>query len=345
VSKPIKTTRSQDQPQPQEAISTTQAEPERAAVTPEVDEPEIDVTTWGIIKSWFRWLRWGRWVRVVGGVAAVYLAVVIITGLAIYIFGWRGAWADAVSEVAYYPVISVNGQTADYHRYYVLDRAERVSATGSSFTSAELNTQALASLKQQLVIAAWAKSHNITVSGSEASAAVSAQLAAMGTTKAALATIHKQYGYNRAEYTSWTAGQLLQAKVVTALAIDPSYQNQLRTEAQAILKQAEAGTDFNTLASQYSQDVTGVLAGDQALIPSTSLPTAVAKVATGLQDGQVYTGVVEASGNWYLVKRVQTTSGVVMVRIIELKPSLGDWLTGQLATAHVRQLMPVNHAR
>lgn len=311
------------------------------------EQPQIQAASWQA-RVWsnsaavYRWIR-REWRQVSAGLLIAVVAIVALASLGIYGLGWQNWFTGAVSAVVPFPAAYSGNQAVSYRSYYrreSLLRAEAVKAAATVSTK-ELGDEALGQLMSEQVIAGYAKQHNISVSDAEVNAKLQAIFSADGGEKAAAAQLKATYGVREGQYRELLAMRLLQAKVEASLQDSSASRQAASDKAQSILKLAKSGTDFDQLASRYSQDLSGTQSGQAALRPVSSLPAPAQVAVVKLADGQLYDGVISSGTSYYLLKRVATVNGVPMVRQIVI-PSAGldEWLSGQMAGKKQVKLLP-----
>lgn len=295
-----------------------------------------------VARQAWTWIR-REWRQAGTGLLIAAVAIVALASLGIYGLGWQNWFTGAVSAVVPFPAAYSGNQAVSYRSYYrreSLLRAEAVKAAASVSTK-ELGDEALGQLMSEQVIAGYAKQHSISVSDAEINAKLQAIFSAEGGEKAAAAQLKATYGVSESQYRELLTMRLLQAKVEASLETSSGARQAASDKAQSILKLAKAGTDFDQLASRYSQDLSGTQSGQAALRPVGSLPAPAQVVVVKLSDGQLYDGVISSGNSYFLVKRVSTVNGVPMVRQIVIPAAgLDEWLSQQMAGKKQVKLLP-----
>jgi hypothetical protein len=272
---------------------------------------------------------------------AAAFAITSITGLGIYFLGWQNPLSGVVSAAVPFPAGYIDGHMMSYHDYYKSVSMQKtynktLAKNGQQlFPESSIDMQAIASLEKSALISAWANEHNISVSSTEADAAVKKTFASQGGEKKFLQSMKLQYGTNRRDFVKSTREALLQQKVEAAMIADPTMHQDLTHHVNEVLLQANSGKDFDSLAAQYSQHPTRLMTGDEALVPLSALPAKVAHYVSELKDGDIGSQSIQNNGSYYIVKRVTTDNGI-QARIIVLQPkSVLQWVAEHTAGAKV----------
>ncbi len=288
--------------------------------------------------------------RKVTAVTAVALMVaagfaILTATVGIYLLGWQNDFAYRMSRILPIPAAYVNRTPVSVYDYLLNLRSQakyfEIHKVNQKLTAKQQNEQAMAESANQALISAWARSHHIELTDQESTKALDGLYKDGGGKKKALSDIKKQYGLDSFEFSYRAKQQLLDQKVTLALQQDPTLVKQSQDQAASLLQKLKQGADFTNLQQLYSQDVSATKTGDAMLVSAGNLPISVADAVTAVADGQLVTGAVTAKGNTYILKREKTVDGVVLARIILLKPpTLARWLAAQSQTAHILKLLP-----
>jgi peptidyl-prolyl cis-trans isomerase C len=111
------------------------------------------------------------------------------------------------------------------------------------------------------------------------------------------AQVREFYDKNPDEFSGVRASHIL----IRPEGFDEASKNTARTAAEAVLKQAKAGTDFAELAKKHSSDGSAQQGGDLGFFTKKSMVPEVSKAAFALQPGQV-SDVVETQFGFHLIK-------------------------------------------
>lgn len=266
----------------------------------------------------------------------IVLVAIIVTAiagaLAIYALGWENRFTRWVASYVPYPAaVSLHGFVY-YSDYAGAVEQIKVYAgqTGMKIDDKTRNQQAMSQQLNNLAVELLAAQKKVTVSAADVTKEYNRIVQAYGGEKPALDLLRSQYGMSKSAYRNLIRVQLLYQKTEAAWAADTTSMDDAKSQASDILRQAAGGADFDALAARYSQDTNTAAAVDAATLPGN-----VAAAAGAVKDGELVDRPLEADDAFYVVKRIKTDGGKVMVRGIVIKPvSFGKRLSDKLAAVH-----------
>jgi peptidyl-prolyl cis-trans isomerase SurA len=83
----------------------------------------------------------------------------------------------------------------------------------------------------------------------------------------------------------------------------------IQTKAEAVLKDAQSGTDFTKLAKNNSQDTDAAKGGDLGFRTQASLPASIVTAAAALRPGEVNPQLIRTDGGFEIVRLVERRAG------------------------------------
>lgn len=264
-------------------------------------------------------LRLGRLFKLCALAAGI---TVIAAGIAIYGLGWENRFTRAVSRYVPYPAaVSWHGFVSYYDYAAEVERIDVfLEQTGTGLPTRDRNRQALGQRLNVLAVERLAGRKKITVEPAELAAEYKRIVESYGGEKQTLEILRTKYGMTKSSYRELIREQLLRTKAEAAWATDAGALDDARNLASQVLREAEAGANFDELAGRYSQDLAAGATGDEALVDVAGLPENVSRAAAAVQDGELISRPLEADESYYVVKRVKVADGKVMVRSIVVKP-------------------------
>ncbi|TQW38766.1 peptidylprolyl isomerase, partial [Clostridioides difficile] len=85
--------------------------------------------------------------------------------------------------------------------------------------------------------------------------------------------------------------------------VSSSKKAELKKEAEEILKKAQAGEDFATLAKKYSEDSSAESGGDLGFFGKGQMVESFEKAAFALKKGEVSNKLVESDYGYHIIKK------------------------------------------
>ena len=270
------------------------------------------------------------------GAAVLALALVVTASLGIYTLGWQNGFTRAVSRFVPLPAAFVGGAPISYNSY--ANEAYRLEKISGTPPGAGLNRQAMGTLVNQAVVKKWAEKNKIKVSNQEISTEIDRLKAAYGSQKAVGQAFRREYGAAAADLAGFIRQGILTRKVEKAVSGDAKLKAAANERAREILELSKK-EDFAKLAKQHSSHYSAVT-GD-GIVDSNQLPLAVQQAAARAEIGQVVNSVVEADGNYYVLKRENSNDQTIKVRLIMVETlNFNRWLAEEVSKARVTRLLP-----
>lgn len=263
-----------------------------------------------------------------GLLVAAIVGFFVYCGLALYKFQSSSAFIYRVTQVLPFPVARAGKNFVAYENYlFELRRYQHYYQTQQRVDfGSESGKQQLATYKpramQEVVDAAYvkqlARQHHVSVSNGEVNAELDALRAQNQSNDQELANVtNKFFGWSIDDLKRELKQELLAQKVAAKL--DTAAQ----AKAASVAAQAQDGTDFGALASQFSDDTAtkgngGQYADTAITAASTDVPPAVVRVLQKLNVGQV-SDVIPAGSTLEVVKLLANDSGKLKAAHISIK--------------------------
>jgi len=256
-------------------------------------------------------------------IISTVLIIVAIVGFfayaatALYKLQSSSAFMYRVTQVLPFPVAKAGSQYVSYENYlFELRRYEHYYQTQQRIDFNDKNgKRQLASYKpialNQVVQAAYVKQlaarNKVSVTSAEMNDQLAALQAQNQSTNQELADVTSQFfGWSMDDLKREIKQELLSQKVAATL------DTKTRARAQQVLAQVQAGTDFGTLATQYSDaadKANGGQYGNTAITTaSTDVPPEVVRALQNLQVGQTSL-VIQAGNTLEIVKLLGNDNG------------------------------------
>lgn len=290
-------------------------------------------------------------IRIVGIVALVALIVTVtVFGVLIYKYKVGNRAVKIASKVIPYPVASVNGNviwnTATYNDYlFELASAQKYFASQNQDFSSEEGKAQLQQFKQDLItqlednliVEQQARKYGVKVSGKEVNDKFNQLVQDAGGIDQVKRTLEKLYGWSTDDFKAKIKLQLIRQKVSDKVLSDPALNEPAKKQAEAVLAQVQAGSDFAALAKQYSQDGSASNGGDLGLFSKGQLDPDFENAAFALQPGQV-SGVVKTQYGYHIIKVTDKQGDQLRASHILIKgPDFESWLRDQRNQAKIIQ--------
>lgn len=239
-----------------------------------------------------------------------------------------------VTQVVPFPIARTGGSFVDYENYlfelrhyvHYYETQQQRDFTGQDRQQLVLfRKQALNDVINNAYIKKLAKQNNITVSDSEVNARIDEvrDQNRLGSSNKVFADVLRNYwGWSVSDFKRSLKDQILNEKVTAKL--DTAAQ----TKANTVLAAVRAGTDFGTVAKQYSDDPSakdnGGDYGATITKDNPNIPPQVIEELFKLKPGQV-SGIIDAGSTLEIVKVNQSSSSGVNAQhiSINLQPLTG----------------------
>ena len=258
------------------------------------------------------------WYVIGGTVIGLLLVFLAVFAVLIYKYNSDSRIVQIVADVVPYPAETVNGQWVSYSDYlfevnsikhYYLSQTDASGQPAINFTTADgkkklqqLQTQELQQLQQEAIVSQLASKYKVSVSSSDVQSQVDQITKSAGGTTKVKDVLNKYYGWTISDLEKKIRQQLLEQKVSTAVTNDPVLNAAAQSKAEGILKQAQSGTDFATLAKKDSQDSSAANGGDLGFFTKSQMVAPFADAAFATQPGQIYPHVVQSQYGFHIIK-------------------------------------------
>lgn len=282
-----------------------------------------------------------------GLLALAVVAFLVYTGLALYKFQTTSAFMYRVTQVIPLPVARAGKHFVTYENYlFELRRYEHYYQTqqrvdfGSKDGLRQLNLYkpvAMNDVLQAAYVKQLAAQHHISISNDE----LEVELAAL---RAQNQTSNQELGDVTSKFFGWSLDDLKRELKTELLAqkVADTLDTQAQARAAVALGQVEAGTDFGSLAAQYSDDAStkgngGQYADTTITAASTDVPPAVVHQLQLMQVGQV-SGLVQAGNTLEIVKLLSNTGGKMTAAHISFNVQPIDTLVAAYQKTHPKHV-------
>lgn len=280
-------------------------------------------------------------------IIAAVIGFFVYLSLALYRFQSTSAFTYRVTQVVPFQVGRAGDRFVAYENYlFELRRYEHYYQSqqrvdfGSQSGKDQLNSykpKALNSVIQAAYIKQIAEQHNISLNSSELNDELDSLRAQNHSNNKELEdVVQKFFGWSIKDLKRELTEELLAQKVADTL------DKAANQKAQAVLVQAQGGTDFAALAAQNSDDIATKASGGQyantaITLASTDIPPQVVHRLFTMQVGQVE-GVIQAGDTLEVVKLLANDNGKLKAAHISFHVTPIDKIVSEYQKIHPRHV-------
>lgn len=286
------------------------------------------------------------------GIVALLILWLAITALGLYSFHWENQYAETMTKYIPYPIATVNSELVYYYPYLenvnILKRYEaefknvNFKSKQGKTIGKQIRSQTMESLVENVIVKDEAKKLKLTVSQKELDNSYSELIKSNGGEKSFTDVLSKYYGLTSYQFKyDIYKDRLIRQKLTDNFASDASINQDALKLAQKVLAKLKAGTDFSTLAKQYSQDPTASSGGDLGFFSKGKMDPDFEKVAFTLQAGQT-SGIVKTVNGYEIIKVVAINGTQIHAYHILIKTKdFQTWLDDSVASAKKHYLISI----
>lgn len=285
------------------------------------------------------------------GVIVFAITIAGIFGIGLYAFDWNDQVTSAMVRVVPYPAARVDGEFVSYQQYRddvatlaVYYQNEAV-ASGGQPTDDEISELVLNRLLRDVVTEREAKGLGIRVSAAEVEARFNEVVADAGSLETVRQTLQELYEWDTTTFKERVIRPFFyRERLQQVLGANQALNQQARQKAEDLLNQLRAGSSFETLAQQNSDDsATAEKGGDLGSFGRGVMVAAFEEAAFALDIGQL-SDIVQTPFGYHIIKledkRQTTVEGTAVEEIharhiLVATVNVDEWITDQLRQSAV----------
>jgi len=289
---------------------------------------------------------------IVAALVVVVIIALVVLGLGIYKFNWRNDLTKSFAKALGYPIAMVNFQGLAFTDYlddlntlkFFYDAQEQQNpGSVTKPTDEYLEKSVLSRMIREKFLANKAKELNISVSTDEIGTEYSNIVSQAGDAATVEQTLLSLYNWTPEQFKNKVLQPyLVRTKVQEYIAQDDTINADAKTRAEEVLSKLQNGENFEDLAKQYSEDVTGSSGGDLGYFGKGEMVKEFEDAAFALEVGQT-SGIIKTQYGYHIIKLLEkvAASGDTPEQLhaehilIKIK-DIDDWINEELANDKIR---------
>lgn len=279
------------------------------------------------------------------------LVALIVFGVGVYGFSWRGAFARSVLRILPYPAAVANARIIAMNDFYEDQETIRYfysqSQNPGQPDTADVDASLLNRLVFDSVLSFLAEKNKVTVSGADIEARLKEISDAQTGNESLDAILTRLYGWNTEQFKQKILVPFLQEEKLKEIVANDSAANEdARKRAEEVLADVQKGEKtFEALAQEFSEDSSASVGGDVGYFGRGEMVKPFEDAAFALQPGET-SGIVESEFGFHIIRVEEKISDAekgeqVRARHILIKRQTIDALIAEeMENASVRVFVP-----
>jgi len=299
----------------------------------------------------------------VGGIVILLVIVIVVVGIGIYKWNWDNKFTQGVESVIPYPMATVNGKllplsdfqfkTSTLQHFY--NKQQESDSTAQVPDLAQIKKNVAETMIVESLIKSEAQKRHVIVTQDDIKNQMSkiveqAKTSGKGESDVD-STLKDLYGWTRDQFTAQVLKPyILRDKLNKAMSEDQKSIDGIKSKAEEALAKVKGGSDFATVAKEYSDDtLSKVQGGDLGWFGKGEMVPEFETAAFALKKGEI-SDLVKTSYGYHIIKVVDTktekgkdgkeSQTIQASHILLRTPSIDQWLATARKDAKVTYWLP-----
>ncbi|MDX9893044.1 MAG: peptidylprolyl isomerase [Patescibacteria group bacterium] len=240
------------------------------------------------------------------GIPLVFIAF----GFSLCYFKWSNPIISKITKIIPYPVAIVDYQPLPYYEW------QNQIATLTNFyqrekiknpdmavpTILEIQRHIMERMIDRKIMDQISNSYQIEVTSQDIDQQTQKLIDEVGSSQGLEQQINELYGWNITEFQNEIIKPLLlKDKLSRVVATDDNLNQQAKKTIEAVITKLQAGVNFETVAQQYSEDITGVQGGDLGYFSIGQMTEEFEQAAFNLEPGEI-SPIIKTKFGYHVIK-------------------------------------------